>query len=266
MEKYCNNCGFKGHYYRECKFPIMSYGIILYDNTDTSNIKIVMIERKNTISFIEFLRGKYNIDNENYIQKLFDRMNITEKGKIINENFDNLWNDLWIDTSCINQRIKKEYEKSKINFNILKSREDFNLKYFFKNSNLNYNENEWEIPKGRRNTGEENKDCAIREFMEETNISPDKYKLINNIVPLTEEYKGMNNVNYKHVYYVAKINQYEKLYINENNPDQYKEIKTIKWLTKKECLEKIRSYSTSKKNLIQGFFHFFESMDNVYIK
>ena len=59
----------------------MSYGIILYDNTDKSNIKIVMIERKNTISFIEFLRGKYNIDNENYIQKLFDRMNITEKEK-----------------------------------------------------------------------------------------------------------------------------------------------------------------------------------------
>ena len=66
---------------------------------------------------------------------------------------------------------------------------------------------------GRRNTGEEDRDCAIREFTEETNITPDKYKLINNIVPLTEEYKGINNVNYKHVYYIGKINQYEKNYI-----------------------------------------------------
>ena len=81
MEKYCNNCGFTGHYYRECKFPIMSYGILLYDNTDKNNVKIVMIERKNTISFIEFMRGKYNIDNNEYILKLFDRMNISEKKK-----------------------------------------------------------------------------------------------------------------------------------------------------------------------------------------
>ena len=54
MEKYCNNCGNEGHYYRECRYPILSYGIILYDDSEKENIKIVLIERKNSLSYIEF--------------------------------------------------------------------------------------------------------------------------------------------------------------------------------------------------------------------
>ena len=84
MEKYCNNCGNEGHYYRECRYPIMSYGIILYDDSEKENIKIVLIERKNTLSYIEFLRGKYDINNNEYIQLLFDRMNNEEKNLILN--------------------------------------------------------------------------------------------------------------------------------------------------------------------------------------
>ena len=40
-----------------------------------------MVERKNTISFIEFMRGKYNIDNNDYILKLFDRDEYIRKRK-----------------------------------------------------------------------------------------------------------------------------------------------------------------------------------------
>ena len=90
--------------------------------------------------------------------------------------------------------------------------------------------------------------------------------MVFSLSPLTEEYKGINNVNYKHVYYIAKINQPEKLTINPNNPDQCKEIKSIRWLNRDECLQKIRCYSISKRNLIQEFFSFFENVDNVFIK
>ena len=48
----------------------------------------------------------------------------------------------------------------------------------------------------------------------------------------------------------------EKLTINPNNPDQYKEIKSIRWLNRDECLQKVRCYSISKRNLIQEFFSF----------
>mgnify|MGYP003336767374 CR=1 FL=1 len=38
MERYCNNCGNTGHYYKDCKLPILSYGIILYDDSEKNNI------------------------------------------------------------------------------------------------------------------------------------------------------------------------------------------------------------------------------------
>jgi len=265
MEKFCNNCGNIGHYYRECKNPIMSYGIILYHKFDDI-IKIILIERRNSIAFIEFLRGKYDINNQEYIQVLIDRMNLQEKQLIINNDFDTLWKNLWVDLNNINNRIKREYEKSKINFNNLKKREKNNLKYFIDISSTSYQENEWEIPKGRRNNREKNKSCAIREFEEETNISEDKYKIINNIVPLIEEYKGINNVNYKHVYYIAKINEFEELNVNPNNSNQILEVNSIQWLSKEECFQKIRKYSKEKIQVVNNFFTFIENINDSNIK
>jgi len=265
MEKFCNNCGNFGHYYRECKNPILSYGIILYHNFD-DEIKIILIERRNSIAFIEFLRGKYDINSPEYIQLLIDRMNLEEKQLIIDNDFDTLWENLWVDLNNINNRIKREYEKSKIHFNTLKKREKINLQYFVDNSSTKYVENEWEIPKGRRNNREKNKTCAIREFEEETNISEDKYKFFNNIVPLIEEYKGINNVNYKHVYYIAKINEFEELNINPNNSNQILEVNSIQWFTKEECFQKLRKYSKEKIKVVEQFFIFIENINDDNIK
>ena len=41
--KYCNNCGIKGHLYKDCRHPIMSYGHIIFRRDDN---KILMIQRK----------------------------------------------------------------------------------------------------------------------------------------------------------------------------------------------------------------------------
>ena len=43
---YCNNCGNYGHSYSNCRHPILSYGIILYNNDESGESKIVMVERK----------------------------------------------------------------------------------------------------------------------------------------------------------------------------------------------------------------------------
>ena len=53
---YCNNCGSDGHLYRNCKLPVLSYGILCF--TDEHNI--LMIQRKDSLSYIEFIRGKYS--------------------------------------------------------------------------------------------------------------------------------------------------------------------------------------------------------------
>ena len=74
----CRNCGNFGHKLKNCKFPRLSYGIILFNDKN----EIVMIEKRDSISYIEFIRGKYTTDNIEYIQLLIDRMSVLEKKKI----------------------------------------------------------------------------------------------------------------------------------------------------------------------------------------
>ena len=261
MNNYCNNCGNYGHLYKNCRHPILSYGIILYYK-DGDEIKIILVERKDTLSYIEFLRGKYSsITKLDYLELLFSRFSKTEQLRLVNNDFDKLWTDLWIDTSTINTKIRKEYNKSKKNFNKLKNGyllngDKINLEKILSNIKSKYIENEWEIPKGRRKKGETNRDCAIREFEEETNIKYDSYKLINNMIPLIEEYTGINGVRYKHVYYIGKIDNECELIIDKNNKDQYTEIKSIKWCNEEECISKIREYNHSKRKIIETFFEF----------
>ena len=70
-----------------------------------------MVERKDTLAFIEFLRGKYkSIYNVEYIQLLFNRLSIHEKEKLISYEFNELWKMLWIHTDTINRKIQNEYK------------------------------------------------------------------------------------------------------------------------------------------------------------
>jgi 8-oxo-dGTP pyrophosphatase MutT (NUDIX family) len=269
MEQYCNNCGNFGHIYRECRHPILSYGIISY-HVDVENVpRIVMIERKDSLSFIEFIRGKYkNATNITYIELLISRMTEDEKIKLLRNSFDELWSNLWIHIDDVNQRIKKEFQRSKEIFEklkkgVMKDNKFHSLETIIQSSPKKYTMNEWEIPKGRRSGHENNRDCAIREFNEETNITPDKYKMITNMIPLIEEYRGINNVRYKHIYYVGKIEERMELNIDLKNKEQYTEIKDISWLTERECYEKIRGYDENKKKVIHSFF---ELYDNIYDK
>lgn len=258
---YCNNCGNYGHAYKDCRHPILSYGIILYNDKS----EVIMVERKDTLSYIEFMRGKYkSIYNKDYLKLLFSRFSKSELENINKYEFDDLWKQLWIHTDTINRRIKKEYKNSKSNFNILKKgytleNELISISTLIKDIRVPYLFNEWEIPKGRRKMYENNRDCALREFKEETNIPPCDYKLYQNIIPIIEEYEGINGVKYKHIYYIGYTDLNIDLFINKGNKDQYTEIKDIKWYSKDKCLENIRDYDIIKKGVINKFFNYLEN-------
>lgn len=82
----CNNCGKQGHLFHQCKLPITSYGIILFRKNE-NGYKYLMIRRKDSFGYIDFIRGKYSPYNIYQIQKIVDEMSIQEKY---------LWNHLKI--------------------------------------------------------------------------------------------------------------------------------------------------------------------------
>ena len=260
---YCNNCGTYGHSYFNCRYPIMSFGIMIFHKDESIN-KLLMIQRKHSLCYIEFLRGKYKVDNLKYIETLFSKMTDNEKDKIINMSFDDLWNDLWIDVINLKSNFRSEYNIGKKKFEILLSEKLIEDNY--NKTKGNYSETEWELPKGRRNEKEKNIECAIREVEEETGLKYNKdYLIYKNVIPLINTYKSFNNVNYRHVFYIGKLINPElinTIKVNEDDIEQQKEINDIRFMEKETCIQKIRNYDVNNKEIVNKLFMFIEDFEN----
>ena len=65
-DNYCNNCGKNGHLYHQCKLPITSIGIVAF-RMKNNNPEFLMIRRKDTLGHVDFMRGKYSVNNKDYL-------------------------------------------------------------------------------------------------------------------------------------------------------------------------------------------------------
>lgn len=246
----CCNCNKLGHIVKFCKHPIMSYGIVLYrHDKDTNRLEYLLICRKHSIGYIEFIRGNYNINHVNYLLKIFKTMTLEEVQHIQEKSFNELWEDLW----NYKNKYNNEYKQSKNKFYNLK-----NSKYAISISELikktkQYNEPEWGFPKGRKNINENNIDAAMREMYEETNISSDSYTIKRcneEIVTFNEEYDAFNNKTYKLIYYIAELLLPSSIQ-QHFNKYQKNEISKLGFYTLEESIHMIRPYYTEKKKLIK---------------
>jgi 8-oxo-dGTP pyrophosphatase MutT (NUDIX family) len=254
----CNNCGKQGHTFHQCKNPITSYGIILFrfnlNNIENKNdnIEYLMIRRKDSFGYIDFIRGKYSPYNIEHIQQIINEMSVLEKERILTLPFNLLWEQMWGNISNI--QYKNEEIISSKKFEIIKNGVQIDngiikLEDIIKNSHTEWNETEWEFPKGRRNYQEKDLDCALREFEEETGISHSSISIIDNLLPFEELFIGTNHKSYKHKYFLAYMNEYDE---TQNNLFNYQltEVSKLDWKTVSKCLESIRPYNLEKKQLI----------------
>lgn len=269
MNVICNNCSKIGHTFSECVEPVNSYGIIIFRYI-LDKPEILMINRKNSLCYIEFIRGKYNINNPRYILVLFNKFSMKEKENIMNKSFDELWMNLWLLDNLNNQKYEKDYTKSKEKFNKLKkgvihNNKLYNIESLMKDSITEYLDTEWEFPKGRKNNNEKNINCAIRECSEETNFTIEDYELLINVAPLTELYTGENKIKYRHIYYIAELKNYEKGIVINSSKNQSIEIGDIKWFSKEESLNKLRNYHKSRFRVINCMFDFLENIEDYII-
>jgi 8-oxo-dGTP pyrophosphatase MutT (NUDIX family) len=250
----CRNCGINGHLYKDCIHPIMSFGIICYqvDNMDEAdNIKYLMIQRKDSLSFMEFIRGKYNVNDILYIRQLVSAMTMNEKQLLCKKQFDEIWNYAWYQNNTSNIKHTSEYVDSKGKFEFLNASNRLNS---IINSVIHVvdQEQEWGFPKGRRKLKESDIDCAIREFCEETRLTASDINIIPDILPFEEIFFGTNNILYKHTYYIAKIlNKNVHLSVDENCIEQMREVRALNWFKYDEVLQHINQYNVERHQIMQ---------------
>ena len=276
MNNYCINCGKSGHSTKICDEPITSCGIICFKidnlqlkkiekflfnkyiniedynyyninyinkiNFHRNDIKFLMIQRKHSLSYIEFLRGKYNENDISKINNIFELMTKNEVNQIKSCEFETLWNNLWKENAH-SKTFLKEMNISKIKFNLIKNNK------IIDNLESKYIDPEWEFPKGRRNKFENNNECANREFIEETNLL--NYIQFDRINPIEEIFSGTNNINYKNIYYFGSSEEEELSYSFDNY-----EIGNIGWFTIDQVLSLFRPYNKTKIDLINQIYFF----------
>jgi len=258
---FCNNCGKQGHVFHSCKLPIISNGLIVYrdkkpdpvyesNNTDkVSKYEYLMIKRKDTLGYVDFLRGRYSLHNKLYLLNIINEMTIQEKIKIRTKDFDTLWNDLWFGSSSSQYRNEGRISKDKfekLNSGIIINKNIVTLESLIKESKTRWVETEWGFPKGRRNYNEKDLTCAIREFEEETGYKNSDFNIVYNILPYEEIFTGSNFKSYKHKYFICKL---KGNIVNETG-FQKSEVSDMQWKSYTECLDSIRPYNVEKKDII----------------
>jgi 8-oxo-dGTP pyrophosphatase MutT (NUDIX family) len=270
----CSNCGIQGHHYKYCTEPITSYGILAFRTGDikfhqpqtiatgsskyvTPHLEYLLVQRRDSIGFIELLRAKYKLSDIAYIQEQIDGTTPAEREALLTKSFDELWTSLWGGTSLSeNKQYRQEYEVAKQKFETfsqgyMHNGSEITLRSMIETSALHYATPEWGFPKGRRNVSETNFKCAIREFTEETGLQPSDICILDNIEPITELFYGNNNIHYKHIYYIAYIPNHIHVQLQPKNDLMMREIGNIGWFSYESALQMIRHTNPEKRQVLE---------------
>ena len=267
---FCTNCGIYGHYIKSCIAPITSYGCIVIkapegfdqakellknDNSISGfenymkDIKYLMIQRRDSLGFIEIIRGKYKLTDTDYIQYHINTMTAEEHHKILTQDFETLWNQLWGAPKEQSQTYKNDKESAKEKFDALRSGTP-SLECMIQNVTKPWTSAEWGFPKGRRDPRESELQCALRELKEETGIYEKDIIFIRNLESLSETFFGSNHIHYCHRYYIFMYNSNKELRYDTTNFHMAQEIGDLGWFSLEECLDKIRPENIEKKEVL----------------
>jgi len=247
MASVCSNCGRPGHFFRECREPITSLGIIAFKRVIGGNkTEWLLIRRRVSIGFIEIMRGKYDLPDNAGIQALVDQATVDERQQLLSRPFPDLWRDLW--NGAASRRYHQEYEQARAKFEALRG--SGRLAALCAASTTAWTEPEWGFPKGRRSSAETEIKCALRETREEAGVSPDQLTVLATEPPLLEEYRGSNGINYRHRYWLAFAPASLSVVMDPTNQDQRREVSDVRWCSLEEALALIRPYNVEKRAVL----------------
>uniref|UniRef100_A0A6C0K705 Nudix hydrolase domain-containing protein n=1 Tax=viral metagenome TaxID=1070528 RepID=A0A6C0K705_9ZZZZ len=214
-----------------------------------NNLEILMVRRKDSMSYTDFIRGKFDPANTVYVQTLLEHMTQGEINRLRTETFESLWSRLWNNSD----RHDHEMKLAKERFDAVKTDIDSVTPLYI--------EPEWGFPKGRRLKCESDQGCAEREFFEETNISRSAYTVVSGI-QLEETFHGTNNILYRHKYFLAVLTDPANIDIHQRfTPMQKREISAIGWKTLADCVDLSRPHYTQRHQLLKDLSNLAETVE-----
>ena len=76
---------------------IRSYGIVLV-RRNQDQYEYLMVCRRNTFSFVDFVLGKYKENDMQYVMQLILNMTFTERNTVRTGDYKNMWERLYVKT------------------------------------------------------------------------------------------------------------------------------------------------------------------------
>lgn len=209
-----------------------SYGIALCKRDRDGLVRLLMANKRYTYAFFQFVCGRFNERSDADMIALLDNMTMDEKIDILSLNFQQIWYRIWLSNSNPNNGDGLFFQaRGRFNEHIA-SDGGTRIRSLLRRSHF-CAERVWEIPKGRKkNQGEYELECAIREFYEETGIPRNAYHIVPRatfLLSFTEDGRR-----YDITYYIAVTTRDITQRLNSASIDQITEICNLRWVSAAE--------------------------------
>jgi 8-oxo-dGTP pyrophosphatase MutT (NUDIX family) len=271
---FCTNCGETGHMNKQCLQPITSFGTILFrlkditdpskaqattllqsesaiNGIDQSRLEYLLIQRRDSLGYIDIMRGKYKPTDTEYITQQVRGMTTVEQKKLLTDPFDVLWEALWGPPTEGSNAYKHEKDQSRQKLDTLRAGAGcVPLSEILETVGRGWMTPEWGFPKGRRDTRETEYACAIREMREETGLTEQDVVPIRNLEPIREVFFGSNHIQYSHKYFILFVPRDVPVALDPNNEHMRREIGDIRWCSLEEALALIRPENVEKREVL----------------
>ncbi len=282
----CGNCGKAYHTRQRCREPITSCGIICikirdpglrelfrknfsditenatcldirsFNTTQYKNIgkickysqeiEFLMVQRRQSYSFIEIMRGNYDPSNAGMMLTMFKDMSRDEIDLIIGSGGD-YSAFMGLECTHIGSPVSAPLLATRVKFTRLVEL----LQGYDPTDNPDL---EWGFPKGRREHNESNIKCGVREFCEETSYEPDQILTLKHTRDIREVFRGSDNMLYQFIYHLSLLTdmEYDPV-INDMNRN---EIRSVSWMTLHDIDQLMRNHHHEKKKILVEIYKF----------
>jgi ADP-ribose pyrophosphatase YjhB (NUDIX family) len=218
-----------------------SCGIILHRFNEKHEHEFLLLRKRHTHAFNDFVLGKY-ADIGRSLNYLLSNMTREELLLVNSLDFAMLWYHVWLSKEKTANFISKEHKFNScfINYD---GGESFRrrLKNITPNGFI-----QWEFPKGRPQRDETDLMCAVRELKEETGINKSDYYIIPGAVRYDNFCHSGTRYSFKYFMACAYANlNYKSLNSQTIDCNDFCEIGDVKWFT----VDKIHFIDDKKKHL-----------------